>query len=186
MARARGINSKIRCRILWRSRGSPPPSRPWLPPKRGGHLLYKRVEQAAGRGDDQLAADLRTDAFDAVRHTAWHEHHFTGAELELDVAKLALVVPRADDVGFVIRRMAVQPGGSVRRLDRFAQREGAAGVGGSRLEGQRDAAELVGLALFAPKCLASPAMIAPMHREWDYAGAFSRRCGKRSLSSEPW
>jgi hypothetical protein len=79
-----------------------------------------------------------------MRRAARHEHHLAGTKFEHFVAELTFIMAFADDVGFVIGRMAVQPCARTGRLDRLAQRVGAAAFGAGRFERQRDAAECVG------------------------------------------
>src|SRR5207253_5879700 len=101
------------------------------------------IEHAAGRRNHQLAASLRSEALDRMRRAARREEHVARAERKRLIAEPRLVASLAHDVGLVIARVAMQARARFRRLDRLAQRIGAAGVGGSGLEGERDPSELI-------------------------------------------
>jgi len=117
--------------------------------QRGRSLLDERVKHPTWGTDDQLSTGIRSQVFDTMRSAPGHEHHVTGAKFEGLAPELTRISPLADDVRFVVGRMAVQRGRPAGRLERLAQRVRARRVDRGGLEGQREPSELVGLALAA-------------------------------------
>src|SRR5438128_2590275 len=87
---------------------------------RRDHFVDERIEDTTWRANNDLAAVLRTKALDTVWGPPRHEHHVAGAKSQRLIAEPAFILSVADDVGFVVSRMAVKAGTGIRRLDCLA------------------------------------------------------------------
>src|SRR6185312_4414656 len=109
----------------------------------GRDFVDERIENSTGRTDNQLASGFGAETPEPVRCALGHEDRVACPKLQHFFAELKLVMPFADDEGFVVIAVAMKPRSRIGRLDGLAQRVGAAAVHRHRFESEGHSAKPV-------------------------------------------